>query len=257
MDPGNIVVLDQKVREDLETRERDPNLAALLERLKQEDTLFNHNVPSSLRRSSTDQELYHWLEKTYSAPAFIVDSTEYVKDHLQVHDRVLLKDDFVEYEWQIGKYDEVNVIRRAKFGEEVFVRVKNGATAQILPNLKGSFTVIGGTWMGFYEKKSQPYSAATNDGLSKGDRLKYGGNELLEKIKFKIPAGTDGIVNNMYNCSYEGKRARITWGLTQGIAGEANFLNNKGFSMKDLTLVRPNFIDYKKLCEQVYGDKSR
>ena len=75
---------------------RNAGLEKLLQALKQQDRLFEHNVPSALRQRYDDDRLLEYLRQTYTQERFVIEDPKEISNYALPGDKVVKRGDFVE-----------------------------------------------------------------------------------------------------------------------------------------------------------------
>ncbi|MEK6845407.1 MAG: hypothetical protein AABY26_01500, partial [Nanoarchaeota archaeon] len=231
-------------------------LVKLLEKLQKEDTWFEYNVPAHLRTAYTEDQLLNYLDTTYSASGFRIDDPKEVGKYAKSMERVILKRTLEETCWKIPPKAEGR-ITQVEEGKDPVVLFKVDWKHQnpkvVVPREKlwvwGEKHLFGGE-----ENLESGGSNGITIHLKKDYLVTYTGKEIV-KNNIYIPAGAEGIMQQYVERNSSGwiqiNELRVLFAYRPEIlVPDQNKPVN--IDLKDVSLVRPNFIDYHKLRQESF-----
>ncbi len=233
--------------------QRSKSLEKLLLALKEEDSLFDYNVPANIRTTYSNEDLSNYLQKTYSQERFVLDDPKEVIKYVEVNDKVIKKGDYKNLRWQLEK-DTEGIINKVK-KDGIYIRF-NGIKEDI--KIEPTEIDITGFYHFFTPNELYIPTRADKFGIIKAGLLvKYIG-ERKEKLKEAVLDGTEGIV-----AGKEANNLFVIWAKTPGLKQQVEaYTTDSGkriaisanYKAEDIILVRVNTIDYKKLHDRCFGD---
>ncbi len=218
---------------------RSPGLESLLKELKQQDSLFDYNVPAHVRKDYEDSKLINHLDETYSKDRFIIDDPAEIAKYVMEHDIVIKKGDSNVLEWQLKKGEQGEIINIED--DKIMILFPKIKLTIYIPKTDFEVYCTGG----FFGSVINPAKPGDKiDNLNKGAGITYTGANLVNYLEF-IPNGTEGIVGTVYNNSNLG----IIWAENPGLKVRG-FPPNYTYNSSDVELLRKNRIDFKQLRDR-------
>lgn len=239
-------VLDQR----LMTITRSKGLTRMLERLEQEDDLFEYNVPQSLRDSYDDDALLGHLEKVYSKEEFYVDNPRLVEEFVRAGDRVLKKGAEKKVKWSVERGTQGYT--RNVSEDKVKVSFWMGPTVAMDPI---DLQVVGREHWLRDQRFEKPQPATEYPNLHSGLWVEYMG-ETMEEVTHYLPDKAVGVV---HQDDKDDAPLRISWERRPDLVGVHTDKTHtrRWFNYDSVILVRKNHIDFQKLYKECFGANER
>ena len=234
--------------------ERDKKVLNLLERLLKEDAMFQYNVPAQIRQNFPDEALVAYLDRIYAQKMFVVDDEQEVQRYFKIHSHVVLKKEYLEYDWQVKPNMEGRVEK--VIDQKATILFSTGLLLDVIKADWDKFKVIGRkmSWVDnpfssknyrFYEDKQK----SMGEGARKGDLVLHIGEEW-SSMRVRIPAQSRGIVIGQYK-DHNRVTFQAAWESTPKLVEPYDgYANNLWIPTSSVSLVCPNFIEYAKIREK-------
>ncbi len=261
-------IAEEVVEQQLATITRSSELQQLLKALKEQDTLFDYNVPSSLRTTLDDDALLEHLRRTYAREEFIVNEPEDVERYLSEYGDLIRKKGTFTHQGEIMfKSGWEGTVKGLPGSTEVYVRFdkdsdryhKVGITNLVVVGKKRSVRkntrfpeqIIAETYPG---------------GVQKGLLVRYVGPDSIKaETDITIPDGALGVVTYHNQKRKDRTNIDIAWinqpALKQRRSLQENYLTvnyalgSALFTYKDIAIVRKNHIHFDDLYRICFEEK--
>ncbi len=255
--------LDAMTEAELEKEEatvkRDSRLEKLIETLKEEDQLFEYNVPISLLQSYDDEALFTHLTRVYQQPEFVVEGEEAVKKYVQSGDRVQKKGTEKKVKWALSKGHR-GIVEQVLPNGKVSAKI-NGREHTLDPHDLSPYgrSVYKGFWKGTQEEYFSPDQRVHPDKqVEQGLLVEYRG-KTIEECTYLVEDGAEGIV--VKDCR-DSAPLVITWQRGPKVKGifwrhndGRDFVQPNGhrhfWKYGEVRIIRQNEIDFNQLYATV------
>ncbi len=231
------------------TPSRSTGLVKLLARLQKEDSWFDYNVPPSLRRSYGEEQLLNYLDNTYSQPRFVIDEPKEVLRYAKPGERMVAEKVIEVFLYKIKPGDEGVVTGFENKGTEVNVNFRYENNIRTVRMKREEVQVYGK--LGFFGNRL--FTAQEMGELKEimfiDYLVRYIGKETKQKHRLLLPIGAEGIILEIDNTSNH--PLHIAWAYHPLSINDLHF-NSWWHASSELSLVRPNFIDYQKLRQESF-----
>lgn len=255
------------VQKQVATITRSAGLQVLLTKLKEEDKIFDYNVPSSLRATLDDDALLDHLRRTYSREEFVIEEPGDVEKYLATQN-------FGQLVKKKGTYRSRVVLFKSGF--EGTIKEVKGDTAEVYcPTTTKSYTVaitdllILGKERTFRSNiifpkpiKAKEYTTEIEERLL----VRYIGPDSIKEGEINIPDGALGVLACHRPNRKRGK-IDILWinqpslNLVRHITNDklnfgTNYPIEEGlFDYKDIALIYKNHINFEDLYQACFAAK--
>ncbi len=254
-----------RIGENVEIVIRSPGMQKLLERLQQEDRLFDYNVPPNIRENYGDGSLLQYLKETYSQQNFVVENAADVQKYLLWGDRVMKKGDFEKVNPRLPQGTR-GVVENLKGGNDgtlpAGVNFFNYGRHEVYPSALLIYGKKGG-WLRKDEQYAFPIKPEEiMGGLQKGHLVEYTGKDFKE-YEYLVPNGTLGIVNTIWSGLFAENPLDIIWARGPGVRQIGYIYRDTRssrskifFSYDEVKLVVPNHINFQKLMDECKANET-
>lgn len=235
-------------------------LQLTLDQLKEQDPIFDYNIPPKLLTNYDDDSLIEHLKRTYSQDKVIISDPREIKRYIQYGDRVLAKKNIHEPSWTLDTGD-TGIIKESKDSQSVKVAFDEArVTLSVNPE---NLEVIGRRK--FIKRKMFPtptlLTYMKDEERLEGLVVKYKGQKTYPKNEgYIVPADSEGliaspeIINNKTLVIWaNGPGINSSYKLGETMKSDGKYdhhlMPDKFLEMDSIKLVKINRINFGKIYE--------